>query len=52
MNPLPPIIQCRKGANAIEYALVAALIAIAAVAAMQTLGNGVDSMLNNVSSVL
>jgi pilus assembly protein Flp/PilA len=46
------IARCEKGANAIEYALVASLIAIAAVAAMQKLGTGVDSMLNNVSNVM
>jgi pilus assembly protein Flp/PilA len=46
------IIRCEKGANAIEYALVASLIAIAAVAAMQNVGRGVDSMLNNVASKL
>ena len=52
MGALIQIIRCQKGANAIEYALVASLIAIAAVAAMQKLGNGVDSMFNNVSNLL
>jgi pilus assembly protein Flp/PilA len=52
MGALIRIIQCPRGANAIEYALVASLIAIAAVAAMQKLGTSVDSMLNNVSNVL
>jgi pilus assembly protein Flp/PilA len=52
MAGLIRIIECRRGANAIEYALVASLIAIAAVAAMQKLGTSVDSMLNNVSNVL
>jgi pilus assembly protein Flp/PilA len=52
MDALIRIIRCQKGANAIEYALVASLIAIAAVAAMQKLGNGVDSMFNNVSNLL
>jgi pilus assembly protein Flp/PilA len=46
------ILRCRKGANAIEYALVASLIAVAAVAAMSKLGTSVDSMLNNVSSAM
>ena len=32
MNALMRIIRCQKGANAIEYALVASLIAIAAMA--------------------
>jgi pilus assembly protein Flp/PilA len=52
MSALKRIIRCQKGANAIEYALVASLIAIAAIAAMQKLGSSVDSMLNNVSAVL
>ena len=52
MRVLMRIIRCRKGANAIEYALVASLIAVAAVAAMGNLGNRIDSMFNNVSSVM
>jgi pilus assembly protein Flp/PilA len=52
MGGLIQIVRCRRGANAIEYALVASLIAIAAVAAMQKLGTSVDSMLNNVSNVM
>lgn len=52
MGTLMRIIRCQRGANAIEYALVASLIAVAAVAAMQRLGASVDSMLNNVSSVM
>ena len=46
------IIRCERGANAIEYALVASLIAIAAVAAYQNLGNKVDDMYNNISNHL
>ena len=52
MRVLMRIIRCRKGANAIEYALVASLIATAALAAMGNLGNRIDSMFNNVSSAL
>lgn len=52
MRGLIRIIRCQKGANAIEYALVASLISIAAVAAMTNLGKSVDSMLNNVSNAL
>ena len=52
MRTLTRIIRCQRGANAIEYALVASLIAIAAVAAMVNLGSSVDSMLNNVSNVM
>jgi pilus assembly protein Flp/PilA len=52
MSGLIRIIRCEKGANAIEYALVASLIAIAAVVAMGNLGTKVDTMLNNVASVM
>ena len=52
MNALIRIIQCRKGANAIEYALVASLIAIGAIVAMGNLGTKIDTMFNNVSSVM
>jgi pilus assembly protein Flp/PilA len=52
MRRIIEILRCDKGANAIEYALVASLIAIAALAAMQHLGNSIDSMLNNVSNAM
>jgi len=44
------ILHCDKGANAIEYALVASLIAIAAFAAFESLGNKIDTMYNNISN--
>lgn len=52
MLRLRAIIRCEKGANAIEYALVASLIAIAAVGAMHNLGNKIDGMFNNVQNAL
>jgi pilus assembly protein Flp/PilA len=52
MRGLTSLFRCEKGANAIEYALVASLIAIAAVAAFINLGNRVDTMFNNVSNHL
>jgi len=52
MRVLMKLLRCEKGANAIEYALVASLIVIAAVAAFQTLGNNVNSMYNNVGNNL
>ena len=52
MRRLMKLFRCEKGANAIEYALVAALIAIAAVAAFLNLGNKVDTMYNNVENHL
>lgn len=50
MRRLMRILRCQKGANAIEYALVASLIAIAAVGAMAGLGSKIDTMFNNVSN--
>ena len=41
-----------KGATAIEYGLIAALIAVAAIGAMQGIGNKLNSTFNNVSSKL
>ncbi len=39
-----------KGATAIEYGLIAALIAVAAITAMGSLGNQLKSTFNNVST--
>ena len=44
------ILRNAKGATAIEYGLIAALIAVAAITAMTTLGNKVSKTFNNVSS--
>ena len=39
-----------SGATAIEYGLIAALIAVAAIAAMNSLGTQLGETLNNVSN--
>ena len=41
-----------KGATAIEYGLIAALIAVAAIGAMQGVGSKLNTTFNNVSNVL
>lgn len=41
-----------KGATAIEYGLIAALIAVAAITAMSTLGTKLGNTFNNVSGKL
>ncbi|HEX3423662.1 MAG TPA: Flp family type IVb pilin [Sphingomicrobium sp.] len=41
-----------KGATAIEYGLIAALIAVAAIGAMQGIGNKLSTTFNNVSNNL
>ena len=42
--------RSEKGATAIEYGLIAALIAVAAVTAMGTLGNKVGGTFNNAAT--
>ena len=39
-----------KGATAIEYGLIAALIAVAAISAMGTLGNQIDDTLSTTAT--
>jgi pilus assembly protein Flp/PilA len=41
-----------KGATAIEYGLIAALIAVAAITAMGKVGSGLQNTFNNVASNL
>ena len=52
MRHLRTILRDRRGGTAIEYALVASLIAIAAIAAFKNLGGQVDVTLNNVSETM
>ena len=47
---LRKLIKNNKGATAIEYGLIAALIAVAAITAMQGLGNKLKTTFNNVST--
>jgi pilus assembly protein Flp/PilA len=44
------LIADKRGATAIEYGLIAALIAVAAITAMQGLGNHLKNTFNNVSN--
>ncbi len=46
------LIRNTKGATAIEYGLIAALIAVAAIAAMQNIGSKLGTTFNNVSTQL
>ena len=41
-----------EGATAIEYGLIAALIAVAAITAMQTLGTNLSTTFNEVATTL
>jgi pilus assembly protein Flp/PilA len=42
----------RKGATAIEYAILVGLIAIAAIAAMQGIGDQLETTFNSTSSTM
>ena len=44
------LLRDSRGATAIEYGLIAALIAVAAITAMQGLGNHLRNTFNNVSN--
>ena len=46
------LVRNEEGATAIEYGLIAALIAVAAIAAMQNIGSSLGSTFNNVSNDL
>jgi len=46
------ILKNSKGATAIEYGLIAALIAVAAISAMTTLGGKIGNTFNSVSTNL
>ncbi len=52
MSNFLKLIKNSKGATAIEYGLIAALIAVAAIAAMQGVGSKLSTTFNNVSAVL
>ncbi len=46
------LLRDNKGATAIEYGLIAALIAVAAIGAMQGIGTKLGTTFNNVSASL
>lgn len=50
MQTIRKLIRDRKGATAIEYGLIAALIAVAAIAAMSNLGSTLNTTFNKVAS--
>jgi pilus assembly protein Flp/PilA len=50
MKMFRKLVRESKGATAIEYGLIAALIAVAAIAAMQGLGNQLSTTFGNVSA--
>ena len=44
------IIKSNKGATAIEYGLIAALIAVAAISAMRSVGSTLNTTFSNVAT--
>ena len=46
------LLKSDKGATAIEYTLIASLIAVAAITAMGSVGTKVSSVLSNVASTM
>ncbi|MEM6907222.1 MAG: Flp family type IVb pilin [Pseudomonadota bacterium] len=49
MTFINKMLRDEQGATAIEYGLIAALIAVAAITAMGTLGNNLGGTFNNVA---
>ncbi len=52
MKTLTKLFKDESGATAIEYGLIAALIAIAAIVAMRALGTELDATFNQVTNAL
>jgi pilus assembly protein Flp/PilA len=52
MQFIRKIIKDKKGATAIEYGLIAALIAVAAITAMTSLGGTLNNTFQNVSDAM
>ena len=52
MKFIKKFVRDTKAATAIEYGLIAALIAVAGITAMTSVGKGVSSTFNNVNAEL
>ncbi|KQM98743.1 Flp family type IVb pilin [Sphingomonas sp. Leaf25] len=52
MQKIRNLAQNSKGATAIEYGLIAALIAVAAITAMKGLGGQLKTTFNNVTTAM
>ncbi|HEX4874707.1 MAG: Flp family type IVb pilin [Sphingorhabdus sp.] len=52
MKMIKKLFKNEEGATAIEYGLIAALIAVAAIAAMSSLGNNLSNTFDEVSTEL
>ena len=52
MAKILKLFKNEEGATAIEYGLIAALIAVAAIGAMTSIGSSLSTTFNNVSNAL
>ncbi len=52
MKMIKKLFKNEEGATAIEYGLIAALIAVPAIAAMSSLGNNLSNTFNDVNNEL
>lgn len=52
MNFIRKLVGDNKGATAIEYGLIAALVAVAAITALRGVGTSLKSTFNNVASAM
>jgi pilus assembly protein Flp/PilA len=52
MNILNRFVRDESGATAIEYSLIAALMAVALIAAVPTLGNAISTSFTNIATQL
>ncbi len=52
MKMIKKLFKNEEGATAIEYGLIAALIAVAAITAMSSLGNNLSNTFNEVNTEL
>lgn len=52
MNLVRRLINDESGATAIEYGLIAALVAVAIIAALTALGSSLDTLFSNVATTV
>lgn len=52
LTKLSRFLKNSKGATAIEYALIASLIAVVAIAGMRAIGNKISAQLNTIATAI
>lgn len=46
------LMQCRQGSTAIEYGLIAVLLAVSVIVSVEALGNNISNLFTGTSNVL